>query len=94
MSGNLDITNNGDGSYTLSFDFVDDQGYAWDGSWSGTISTADYSYYSASAMTRSLLRAPHIGVREQGPSVRPLDRLRERSAKAPGSAQRVSRYKR
>ena len=56
MSGNLDITNNGDGSYTLSFDFVDDQGYAWDGSWSGTISTADYSYYSASAMTRSLLR--------------------------------------
>lgn len=94
MSGNLDITNNGDGSYTLSFDFVDDRGYAWDGSWSGTISTADYSYYSASAMTRSLLRAPHIGVREQGPSVRPLDRLRERSAKAPGSAQRVSRYKR
>lgn len=61
MSGNLDITNNGDGSYTLSFDFIDDRGYAWDGSWSGTISTADYSYYSASAMTRSLLRAPHSG---------------------------------
>lgn len=37
MSGDLVITNNGDGTYVFEFGFKDDRGYVWDGSWSGTV---------------------------------------------------------
>lgn len=40
-SGDLVITNNGDGTYNISFAFVDDLGYNWNGEWSGTISLTD-----------------------------------------------------
>ena len=42
--------NNGDGTYEFSFEFVDDLGYTWDGTWSGAISVNDESggYYAPS----------------------------------------------
>ena len=50
ISGDLNITNNGDGTYEFSFEFVDDLGYTWDGTWSGAISVNDESggYYAPS----------------------------------------------
>ena len=36
--GDLVIVNNGDGTYQLTFSFLDDLGHTWDGTWSGTIS--------------------------------------------------------
>lgn len=43
VSGDMEITDNGDGTYTISFDFVDDRGYAWDGQWSGAVNMVDAS---------------------------------------------------
>lgn len=36
-SGDFNITNNGDGTYEMSFAFTDDKGYIWSGAWSGPI---------------------------------------------------------
>lgn len=47
--GDLIITNHGDGTYTFEFSFLDDQGYTWDGNWTGSIAMTDYSSISASA---------------------------------------------
>ncbi len=57
MSGDLNITNNGDGTYNISFEFTDDLGYKVDGEWSGTISLTNqasesYSLSSVSASSR------------------------------------------
>lgn len=40
-SGDLIITNHGDGSYTVSFEFLDDKGHTWDGEWTGDINLID-----------------------------------------------------
>ena len=53
MSGDLVITNHGDGTYTFSFEFLDDKGNTWDGEWTGSLSTTDYSEASAAAPERS-----------------------------------------
>lgn len=53
-SGNIDITNNGDGTYDISVECTDDLGHVWSGSWSGSIATTDYfetAGYSASAVS-------------------------------------------
>lgn len=44
MEGTIDIVNNGDGSYDVTFDCTDDLGNVWRGSWSGEVDAADYSY--------------------------------------------------
>ena len=36
-SGEMEIVNNGDGTYQVSFEFLDDKGNTWDGEWSGAI---------------------------------------------------------
>ncbi len=54
-SGDLVITNNGDGSYHMSFSFVDDLGYTWDGEWSGTIS---FVSGSSASPVRNYVEAP------------------------------------
>ena len=43
MEGTIDIVNNGDGSYEMTFDCTDDLGYVWSGSWSGTLNASDES---------------------------------------------------
>lgn len=47
-SGDMVITNNGDGTYKISFAFVDDRGYNWDGEWTGTIALTDETAGTAS----------------------------------------------
>lgn len=47
-SGDMVITNNGDGTYKISFAFVDDLGYKWDGEWTGTIALTDETAGTAS----------------------------------------------
>ena len=42
-SGDLNITNHGDGTYTVSFAFLDDKEHTWDGEWTGTIEMVDMS---------------------------------------------------
>lgn len=48
VSGDLMITNNGDGSYVISFEFLDSQGYTWDGEWSGNLAVINSDIYQAS----------------------------------------------
>lgn len=55
-SGDMIITNNGDGTYTFAFSFVDDLGYNWDGEWTGSIAIEDGS--SASQANRTCLTTP------------------------------------
>lgn len=47
-SGDLVITNHGDGSYTISFRFVDDKDHTWDGEWTGKLDLKEYGESSAS----------------------------------------------
>ena len=49
ICGDLEITNHGDGLYTLSFRFLDDKGNTWDGEWTGTLLFDDYSTFAAAA---------------------------------------------
>ncbi|HIZ86658.1 MAG TPA: hypothetical protein IAC03_00635 [Candidatus Coprenecus pullistercoris] len=45
VSGDLNITNNGNNNYTISFDFLDDKGNTWryEGEWTGTLPVSDKS---------------------------------------------------
>lgn len=42
--GDLVITANNDGTYTLKFSFLDDKGNTWDGEWTGTIFLSKYAF--------------------------------------------------
>ena len=44
ISGPMTITNNGDGTYRIEMDFMDDKGNNWTGEWEGTIDMQDWSY--------------------------------------------------
>lgn len=58
-SGDMIITNNGDGTYHFTLDFVDDLGYNWDGEWSGSITLENQSSASSvSQASRTLLATP------------------------------------
>lgn len=46
--GDQVIVNNGDGTYQLTFSFLDDLGHTWDGTWSGTITADNYDFSSQS----------------------------------------------
>lgn len=46
VSGDLNITNHGDGTYDISFSFLDDLGHTWDGEWSGELSFLDFSSFA------------------------------------------------
>ena len=69
-SGDLIVTNNGDGSYTFKFSFQDDKGYTWDGEWSGSLTIQDYSY------------APKPPVTDNAPKHRELKVKADPNAKA------------
>lgn len=58
ISGDLNITNNNDGTYVISFSFVDDLGNTWDGEWEGEIQLEDGSepYYAPRRSSVSILR--------------------------------------
>lgn len=64
IEGDLKITNHGDGSYTIEFDFADDIGNRWDGVWTGEI--ADAAPYHVSAPGKAAIGiAPGDGAFEQ-----------------------------
>ena len=44
VDGGLEITNNGDGTYFIEFDFIDDIGYHWYGEWSGALSIYNFDF--------------------------------------------------
>lgn len=44
--GDLVIVNNGDGTYQITFSFLDDLGHTWDGTWSGSITADNYDFSS------------------------------------------------
>lgn len=53
MDGDLNITNNGDNTYTISFAFTDDLGHVWDGEWTGTLNFSNESYAPAGSSART-----------------------------------------
>lgn len=44
VSGDLEVTNHGDGTYTLKFAFNDGMGNVWDGEWTGEIGFMDWTW--------------------------------------------------
>ena len=45
--GDLIISYNDDGTYTLEFSFLDDMGHTWDGEWTGYITLSKYPFADA-----------------------------------------------
>lgn len=41
-SGEFTVENHGDGTYTLTFAFVDDKGYTWSGKWEGNLNISEW----------------------------------------------------
>lgn len=92
ISGDLNITNNGDGTYELSFSHVDDLGYTWSGSWSGTISTYDSSTGGYSASSVKTKSHPGISVRRGAETLQQkIELLQENGLKVRTDA--VAQYK-
>lgn len=60
MSGNLDIVNNGDGTYEFTFSFLDDKGHTWSGHWSGSVKTLDYTTSEASVLPLRVAENPAV----------------------------------
>ncbi len=44
VGGDLEVTNHGDGTYTLKFAFDDGMGNVWDGEWTGEIGFMDWTW--------------------------------------------------
>ena len=67
MDGDLEVTNHGDGTYTLKFSFLDDLGHTWDGEWTGAISFTDAgsSMYSTQARTYSDYRRGAVNMKQK-----------------------------
>ena len=65
--GNLEVTNHGDGTYTLKFSFLDDLGHTWEGEWTGAISFTDAgsSMYSTQARTYSDYRRGAVNMKQK-----------------------------
>lgn len=54
VSGDMKVENLGDGRYTISFDFLDDRGYNWDGTWTGAIPMVDKTVSAGSVTPQSV----------------------------------------
>ena len=65
ISGDLNIENHGDGTYTFSFEFLDDRGYTWDGEWTGTIVTENNGSESYSAPSVSFSKTQSKALRAE-----------------------------
>lgn len=70
VSGDMNITNNGDGTYHIQFEFLDDKGNTWDGEWSGSFSEmssapvprhTNYVELPDNGTTGTTNADPHIG---------------------------------
>ena len=82
ISGDLNITNNGDGTYELSFSHVDDLGYTWSGSWSGTIFTSDGTAEGYSTSSVKAKPLPGISARRGAETVQQkIESLQENGLK-------------
>ena len=61
VEGDIEVVNNGDGTYSITFACTDDAGYVWSGSWSGemALNDATVGYNSVGASSgRSYMAAP------------------------------------
>lgn len=57
VSGDLNVTNHGDGTYTFKFAFDDGNGNIWDGEWTGEMMHYDASgYYGAPRRSQYVLK--------------------------------------
>ena len=91
VSGDIDIVNNGDGTYDFTFNCEDGFGNTWSGSWSGSIDEMnDYSssMYSASSATSRSSVKPGLrsGVSTVGERMTPEQKaelLKENGLKTP-----------
>ena len=52
--GDQVIVNNGDGTYQLTFSFLDDLGHTWDGTWSGRSGTITADNYDFSSQSKAV----------------------------------------
>lgn len=66
-SGDLVITNNGNSSYTVSFEVLDDKGNTLTGTWTGNITMTDVSDYTdtGSSVSAYSVTAAHCAGKEQ-----------------------------
>lgn len=94
-SGDLNITNNGNDSYTISFEFLDDNGNTWDGTWEGTLALTDVSAggYSASSV-RPAAKAVAKDVQKAGIKAADVSKIQVRPAdKTTASVSKVKKIR-
>lgn len=51
VDGELNVTNHGDGTYTIEFEFLDDRGNTWDGNWTGELGFMDWTWLAPEQKT-------------------------------------------
>lgn len=61
-SGEFDVVNHGDGTYTFSFSHYDGLGHTWSGEWTGAIDMRDQTSSSFSVSSSDTRRAMHSAV--------------------------------
>ena len=94
-SGDLNITNNGNDSYTISFEFLDDNGNTWDGTWEGTLALTDVTAggYSASSV-RPAAKAVAKDVQKAGIKAADVSKIQVRPAdKTTASVSKVKKIR-
>lgn len=94
-SGDLNITNNGNDSYTISFEFLDDNGNTWDGTWEGTLALTDGTAggYSASSV-RPAAKAVAKDVQKAGIKAADVSKIQVRPAdKTTASVSKVKKIR-
>ena len=94
-SGDLNITNNGNDSYTISFEFLDDNGNTWDGTWEGTLALTDWTAggYSASSV-RPAAKAIAKDVQKAGIKAADVSKIQVRPAdKTTASVSKVKKIR-
>lgn len=94
-SGDLNITNNGNDSYTISFEFLDDNGNTWDGTWEGTLALTDWTAggYSASSV-RPAAKAVAKDVQKAGVKAADVSKIQVRPVdKATASVSKVKKIR-
>ena len=96
VDGELEVTNNGDGTYSISLNLINDLGYRMTGEWSGTMEMIDYSSYSgySASSVRPAAKAVAKDVQKAGIKAADVSKIQVRPAdKATASVSKVKKIR-
>lgn len=96
VDGELEVTNNGDGTYSISLNLINDLGYRMTGEWSGTMEMIDYSSYSgySASSVRPAAKAVAKDVQKAGIKAADVSKIQVRPAdKTTASVSKVKKIR-